>query len=219
MNRTRTTTILGIISLSAGAYFIYGLLFHELILGINRWDHDPLRPISNPFYVSFKMPFLVPAFMLLHYGWELVAEVDKTNIKGCIGGTVIFAFLWLALFVNNHISEKIAEISFTLFLIGTLFMFWIYVILSKLAMKKANLIPDEKGEFIDRNIISILAILVCFSFSEMVVVIAPDETNSPLYLEPPWGSIANFGSILAAIIFYKAGVHFFVKDREKVTTF
>ena len=221
MNRTRTATILGIISLSISACLIYMLLFHRLILALLNWDHDPPSPISKLFNSGLFTPWFISVYLMTCYGWDLFKDVNKSNIKGAVGGLAVFGYYWIILLIDFTFLQQNRQTSLLSFfssLLAMLIVLLFYIFTSKFVMKKEGLIPDEKGEFIGRGILFLLAFQVFALSYNIIVAYAPKKIDG-YYLTPGWDLTSVLLPVFLAIVIYNIGVKLFVKKREKVTSF
>ena len=222
MKRSIPTNLLAIMSISAGCYYIFRLILKPLYLSFNQEELSPLSYFFDYNPLEFTLFMLVPVFMTCYFGYMLFREVNKTNIKGSVGGLAIFGFFWIGILLGKFFFSKVdllTNLPTTLILIAILLAVFLYTSISKFVMKKEGLIPDEKGEFIGRGILLLMSIWVMLSSSEIVREFAPKDKQHSQVLESPWEYIDGLGTILLAVIFYNIGVKLFVKKREKVTTF
>jgi len=146
-----------------------------------------------------------PAVFVAYYAFRLIREKGKRNIKRTVGACAVFGAFYLAAEACS-IGDKIVPEPDMLVLelstlLATLCVIPLYVLVSRVLMKSEGLSP-EKGEFISRAIVALVACEIGLVGGELVRAFAPAKEGHPYLKEAPWMGVQVVGPIVIALAFY-----------------
>ena len=188
-----------------GCWWFFGVLTQPLADRKN-WD-DYL------FSTILMLMMGTPGVIAAYFGFRLIREKTKKNIKGSVGLLVSFAVIILDVFVEwwvlpNHIGTPSS------LLIMTIVVILIYIPISRFLMLREGLTPKPNGEFVGKKIILIIAIEIFVVGSEMIHAYSPNNFE-PRPLRIVAILIAYAAPILIAWIFYKVAMKFIQEDKTE----
>jgi len=155
----------------------------------------------------------IPAVMAANYGFRLLKEKSKKNIKGTIGAFAIFGTIFFGPWISSYFGGPEGSAGQISLLFGALCVIPCYVFVSNQLILGEGLIPT-KGEFIGRKIVVLLTFQVWVVFSMLIDEFAPVKQGFTHVKETPWNFVGFIGSFLFAWIFYKLAMKFVVDSRK-----
>ncbi|QQL45078.1 hypothetical protein [Sulfuriroseicoccus oceanibius] len=155
---TRITALLAIGLAIWWLYTLYALLWIELPVGSGGgWD----AVLLMSFTTIFGLTFVVPAAMGIWFGSKLWLSPTKRSIKGSVGAIVLIPALRLELMTGRFDWYGLATIPIAIVAITA------YVIISRTIIERWTTATIEKGEFIGRGILKLVAVLIHLSLIQM----------------------------------------------------
>ncbi|MEI8246544.1 MAG: hypothetical protein WCI51_11980 [Lentisphaerota bacterium] len=209
MKTLSLSTIFGICAMLIGGVLVCMLTILPLLrfLMMGKESMDYFLPIIT-------LPVNIPGCLAVYFGFRLIKEKNKRNIKRSAGALAVMAVLLLSvLFASimpNSIGDRDVKHGFMLsLLLATIAVIPIYILISRFLMIRAGLTPKPKGEFVGKGIILILAWQIWLAGSEIARIYDPKE---------PWGitfALCVFGPTIIAYTFYKVSMRLLREDKTE----
>ncbi len=163
---------------------------------------------------------IIPAGFAVYFGYRLIKEKNKTNIKGSVGALAVLGVFFLPGFFLIIMPNRIGLLDvkhFGMFylLLATIATITAYILVSRFLMIREGLTPKPKGEFVGRGIISVIAVQIWLVGTQIANVYA-----IPIMEKRPWGIISGgflggFGPIIIAWVFHKVAMRFIKEDKAE----
>jgi len=200
MKKLSLSTILGICAMLIGCWWVCGM-----VIDLSR------QSLMNWKWVDFTILSIIttiPGWFAVYFGFRLIKEKSKKNIKGTVGVLAILGVLCLDVFIEwwvlpNHIGKPIS------FLLITIAAILLYIPVSRFLMVRVGLTPKPKGEFVGRGIISVIAVQIWLAGTEIAKIYEPKEL---------WGivfALYAFGPIIIAWVFHNVAMRFIKEDKAE----
>ena len=209
MKKLSLSTIFGICAMLIGGGLFFALAILPLLrfLMMGKESMDYFLPIIT-------LPVNIPGCLAVYFGFRLIKEKNKRNIKGSVGALAVMAVLLLSvLFASimpNSIGDRDVKHGFMLsLLLATIAVIPVYILISRFLMIRERLILKPKGEFVGKGIISIIAWQIWLAGSEIARIYEPKE---------PWGiifALCVLGPIIIAYTFYKVSMRLLREDKAE----
>jgi hypothetical protein len=110
----------------------------------------------------FMASLASPGGFAAYFGFRLIKEKNKQNIKVSVGTLAVFAVFFLYVLVGWRVLSNHTGAPFSL-LIMTVAAVLIYIPVSRFLMIREGLTPNPKGEFVGKGIILIIAWQIWFA--------------------------------------------------------
>jgi hypothetical protein len=156
----------------------------------------------------------IPGVLIAYCGFRLAKNETKDNIKGAAGALAVVMIVAVSFLAEPLVPDKIPFVDIIYFPVLFLLIVSLYVVLSRFVMIREGLTPS-RGEFIGKEILVLTALGIWFTVSQLVHEFAPGRENYDSPIESPWLWIENFGSILAAWVFYRLAMRIIEKRRDE----
>jgi len=131
------------------------------------------------------VPMLVfPGVLLIVFGFRLLKERTRRNIKGTVGAFAVLAAFRLAVTIA-YMTPAPKVMCYFSSLVATLCVVPVYVLVSRFLMMKEGFIP-VRGEFIGKGIVLIIAFEIGLSGFSYIDELAPIEPPLDLARLAPW---------------------------------
>ena len=191
LKKLNLCTIFGICAMLIGCFWFF-LWTIPLFLKENLADFL----FSSIFMASLASPGGFAAY----FGFRLIKEKNKQNIKVSVGTVAVFAVFFLYVLVGWRVLSNHTGASFSL-LIMTIAAVLIYIPVSRFLMIREGLTPKPKGEFVGKGIILIIALQIWLVGSQ---ALSPLEAKSSSTIVV--GALVLFVPLIIACIFYKVSM-------------
>lgn len=166
---------------------------------------------SRTDYLSFII-FTIPGCLAACFGFCLIKEKNKKNIKGCVGLLSIVAVLLLSTSIEWRVLPELS------FLIMTIAVILIYIPASRFLMFREGLTPKSKGEFVGKGIILIISWQIWLAGVQIAKVYGPKSFEAtPLFTLNAFlvDGLNVFGPIIIAWVFYKISMRVIKEDKAE----
>lgn len=209
LKKLNLCTIFGLCAMLVGCFW-----FSLWIIPLFRKEDLAELLFSSIFLLSLASPGGFAAY----FGFRLIKEKNKQNIKASVGTLAIFSAIFLDVWIEWRLLSNHAGTPFSL-LIMTIAAILIYIPVSRFLMIREGLTPKPKGEFVGKGIIQIIAWQIWLAGIQIARVYEPKDL-----VAMPWNSNDNislilifFAPIVVALVFYKVSMKFIPEDKRERT--
>lgn len=200
MRRIRLSSIVGTGAILAGCWHLCAVLIQPLFSLLSKetqaTDYLALLAIGS----ILGIPGVFPVF----FGFRLLKDKTKRNIKGTVGAFAVLAGFLLAARINATDAEP-SFVRDSSSLIATLCVVPFYLLVSRFVMKKEGLVP-AKGEFVGKGIVIIIALEIGQCGFDYIDRLVPIESPLESVRLAPW---------LVAWLFYAVSTRIIGKNRAE----
>ncbi|MFA6101482.1 MAG: hypothetical protein WCV67_01450 [Victivallaceae bacterium] len=209
MKTLSLNTIFGICSLLIGGGLFLALAILPLLrfLMMGKESMDYFLPIIT-------LPVNIPGCLAVYFGFRLIKEKNKRNIKGSVGALAVMAVLLLSVLFASIMPNSIGDLDvkhgFMLsLLLATITVIPVYILISRFLMIREGLTPKPKGEFVGKGIILIISWQIWLAGAQIAKTYEPKER---------WGiifALCLFVPIIIAYTFYKVSMRLLREDKTE----
>jgi hypothetical protein len=161
----------------------------------------------------------IPGGLAAYFGFHLIKEKNKSNIKGSVGALAVLGALFLNMFfvieILKHIGLDVKHFYMCHWFLATIVAIAVYIPVSRFMMIREGLIPKPKGEFVGKGIIQIVAVQIWFAGIEIANSYAPTDFKAELGNRFVSLFLIVFAPLIVANFFYMISIKFIKEDKTE----
>lgn len=196
-----------------------GWIFVLIVLPLLQYLTNRKELADYLFTTIFHLIMASPGGFAAYFGFRLIKEKNKQNIKASVGTLAVFGAILLTV-LANHIGwpTGIEHGNMLTLFLATIAAVTGYIFVSRFLMLREGLLPKPKGEFVGKGIILIIAVEIFIVGSEIARAYLPKD-----FAARPWNIsdiielILGLAPIIIACIFYKFAIKFIQEDKAEQT--